>query len=229
MEKQAQEVQKEKVQEDPHQQLGKDIVEHVVRRATPIKGVHYRDGKDGRDGRHGLDGKDGKSIKGQKGDKGDKGDPGKDGKDASTSHDEVVKAVISKLKNGKDEEKLDISHLKNSAELRGMIGKMRKIDGDGFYYEGTKYYFSDLMHGGGSSSGTSQGTFRDNEIPTGAINNANTAFTLAHVPIASSEHVYVNGQRLAGGGVDYTLTGAALSLNNPVGTGGTILVDYRYS
>lgn len=64
------------------------------------------------------------------------------------------------------------------------------------------------------------------ETPAGTIDGANTSFTLAAAPSpASSLFLFANGSRLAAAGVDFTLTGAAISFNFPPQPG-TILAAY---
>ena len=61
--------------------------------------------------------------------------------------------------------------------------------------------------GGGSAN------FVDAEVPTGTKNGINLAFTLANSPSpAGSLCLFVNGQLMRGGGVDFTLTGAAVAM-----------------
>ena len=76
----------------------------MLKKVTPVKGVHYRDGKDGRDGRNGKDGKDGKT--GERGldgigIQGRAGRDGRDGKDASKADiKEVIKPFDKKIEDG---------------------------------------------------------------------------------------------------------------------------------
>lgn len=57
--------------------------------------------------------------------------------------------------------------------------------------------------------------FVDFETPTGTIDGVNLAFTLAHSPTPTSDLlVIVNGQILLGGGVDYTISGAAITFTS---------------
>lgn len=70
--------------------------------------------------------------------------------------------------------------------------------------------------------------FVDKEIPAGAIDGANTAFTLANTPVSGSEHVYLNGQLLeAGSGNDYTISGAAITLLDAPLSGEKLRCSYR--
>lgn len=73
-------------------------------------------------------------------------------------------------------------------------------------------------------SGGTIGTFVDNEIVTGS----GTSWTLAHIPLSGSQHIYANGQRLTpGGGNDYTISGAVVTTSLSW-SAGTVLADYRY-
>ncbi len=66
------------------------------------------------------------------------------------------------------------------------------------------------------------------EVPGGAINSSNTAFTLANTPVAGSEQVYLNGQlQQSGGGNDYTISGTAITYLAAPDTGSVLLVTYR--
>lgn len=76
--------------------------------------------------------------------------------------------------------------------------------------------------------GLTSANFVDKEIPSGAINGANVAFTLAFTPTAGSEHVYLNGVlQESGAGNDYTITGAVISYIIAPLTGEKIRVTYR--
>ncbi|MCX6724257.1 MAG: hypothetical protein NT155_03760 [Candidatus Staskawiczbacteria bacterium] len=68
----------------------------------------------------------------------------------------------------------------------------------------------------------------DDETPTGDIDGANQIYTLAHTPITGSLKLYVNGQRMTAGGVDYTLTGNSISMVTAPMTGSILLADYRF-
>jgi len=81
------------------------------------------------------------------------------------------------------------------------------------------------------SSGVLLPTFIDNEIPAGAIDGTNRAFTLANTPNpATSLHLQLNGLGLQGGGVDFTLTGATIVFVPAAipQSGDSITASYRY-
>ena len=65
------------------------------------------------------------------------------------------------------------------------------------------------------------------ETPTGTVNSANTAFTLAFTPQVGSLSLYLNGQRLkSGAGNDYTVAGTAVTMLFAPTTGDQLLADY---
>lgn len=79
-----------------------------------------------------------------------------------------------------------------------------------------------------TSAGLSNTNFVDKEIPSGAINGSNTAFTLANSPVAGSEHVYLNGiLQESGAGNDYTISGANITMLTAPLTGEKLRVSYR--
>lgn len=74
-----------------------------------------------------------------------------------------------------------------------------------------------------------QGTPADGEIPTGAINGINAAFTLAYTPKTGSVHLFLNGvrQRLT---TDYTVAGNTITYASGAKpqTGDNHYADYRH-
>lgn len=79
-----------------------------------------------------------------------------------------------------------------------------------------------------TSAGLTNTNFVDKEIPSGAINGSNTAFTLANTPVAGSEHVYINGALAeSGAGNDYTISGASITMLYALATGEKLRVSYR--
>lgn len=54
--------------------------------------------------------------------------------------------------------------------------------------------------------------FADAEVPSGLINGTNAAFTLLHTPAGSSLQLYRNGI-VQTAGIDYTLSGSAITFN----------------
>jgi hypothetical protein len=107
----------------------------ILKKATPIRGVDYFDGRaglDGKDGRSGKDGKDGKSGK--------DGKPGEDGKDGINPKSKEVIEEIKKLK-GEEADSfgkavgpmIEISQIKNAST---------------FIFNKNKYKIEELMRGG---------------------------------------------------------------------------------
>lgn len=79
-----------------------------------------------------------------------------------------------------------------------------------------------------TSSGLTTANFVDKELPTGAINGVNAAFTLANTPTAGTEHVYLNGiLQESGAGNDYTIAAAVITMLTAPLTGEKIRVSYR--
>lgn len=67
----------------------------------------------------------------------------------------------------------------------------------------------------------------DNEVPVGATNGTNTVFTLVAAPNPpSSAHVHFNGLRMTPT-VDYTISGANITMLQVPNPGDMLLVDYR--
>lgn len=67
----------------------------------------------------------------------------------------------------------------------------------------------------------------NNEVPSGLMNDSNKTFTLAATPLSGSLKLSWNGQLLVDGGVDYTLTGATIVMENAPSSGNTLLASYE--
>lgn len=53
------------------------------------------------------------------------------------------------------------------------------------------------------------------EVPGGLINGSNTTYTLANIPFAGKESLYLNGAlQNVGGTEDYTISGLTITMNN---------------
>jgi hypothetical protein len=73
------------------------------------------------------------------------------------------------------------------------------------------------------------GKFADAIVPGGVIDGANTAFTLPQPPSpALSLCLYLNGVWQQGGGVNYTLSGAGITLLVAPPAGQRLIAFYRY-
>jgi hypothetical protein len=67
------------------------------------------------------------------------------------------------------------------------------------------------------------------ETPTGAVDGANTSYTLANTPTAGSEEVYLNGiLQESGAGTDYTISGGTITYLTAPGTGDRLRVSYMH-
>lgn len=79
-----------------------------------------------------------------------------------------------------------------------------------------------------TGAGLTSANFVDKEIPTGAINGVNTAFSIATAPALGSEHIYLNGWlQESGAGNDYTITGANITMAFAPLTGEKLRVSSR--
>lgn len=98
---------------------------------------------------------------------------------------------------------------------------------DGIYtitYDGTQFQVSGGAGSGGSNS------FIIGETPSGTVNGSNAAFDTASNYVAGSIQVYRDGQRMVGGGADYTETDSnTITFTTAPVTGSVIKVDYQTS
>jgi hypothetical protein len=69
--------------------------------------------------------------------------------------------------------------------------------------------------------------FSDAEVPAGAINCANTIFTLANTPAGMSLQLFYNGV-LQNAPVNYSLSGTTITTNFVPQTGDSLAAFYRY-
>ena len=96
---------------------------------------------------------------------------------------------------------------------------------DGIYaitYDGTQFQVSGGAGSGGSNS------WITNETPSGTVNGSNAAFDTASNYVAGSIQVYRDGQRMVGGGADYTETDSnTITFTTAPVTGSVIKVDYQ--
>lgn len=79
------------------------------------------------------------------------------------------------------------------------------------------------------SGGLSSTNFVDDEVPAGAVNSVNTAFTLANAPSPlASLQLFYNGQLLkVGSGNSFTISGAAITMLFAPTTGSALQAWYR--
>lgn len=82
------------------------------------------------------------------------------------------------------------------------------------------------INSAGGGGGTSYIT-ETREIPVGIINGVNTTFTLANIPVGSSEQVFLNGLLQDTRSIDYSISGAVITFFIPPVSGDRILVTYQ--
>lgn len=71
--------------------------------------------------------------------------------------------------------------------------------------------------------------FANSEVPGGLVDGSNVTFTLAHSPSPTlSLMLYVNGQFMTEGGVDYTISGSTITFLYPPPQRAIIRAWYMY-
>lgn len=75
---------------------------------------------------------------------------------------------------------------------------------------------------------TTTGPVGNNFVYNEVVAGSGTSWTLANTPVSNTQAIYANGQRLIPGGVDYSITGAAITTVLSW-TAGTVLADYQYA
>jgi flagellar hook protein FlgE len=77
------------------------------------------------------------------------------------------------------------------------------------------------------TSGLTAANFVHNEVPSGTVDGANAAFTLANTPTVGSVQVFLNGLlQKPGVGKDYTVSAATITFVAAPLTGDLILAHY---
>ena len=71
------------------------------------------------------------------------------------------------------------------------------------------------------------GTYVSGETPSGAIDDNNTTFTLAHTPISGSLSLFLSGA-FQSPTDDYSLTGTTITFTYPPTTGSNLRAKYSY-
>lgn len=85
-----------------------------------------------------------------------------------------------------------------------------------------------MLGGGGFSKIAMDGHIVDEETPSGTVNGSNDTFTLAFAPNpTASLKVYQDGQRMKGGGVDYTLSGRTITFTSAPLSNTILTCEYR--
>lgn len=77
------------------------------------------------------------------------------------------------------------------------------------------------------AAGTGTSSFVYNETPSGTVNGSNTAFTTASAPVSGTLQVFRDGQLMAGGGADYSLSGSTITFTTAPATSSVLLVTYQ--
>ncbi len=216
-----------------------------------FSGKDGKDGKEGRDGRDGVDGRDGQD--GEKGDDGSPDTPDEIIQKINKSHLLISKDRIDGLvdslsqmihsavgitttiffKNGTQVGRAKNINLTGSAVSSvSVIGDTANIiltggagggqvnsvvAGTGISVDNTDPANPIVTNTGSSPN------FADNEVASGS----GTTYTLAHTPVAGSQHVYGAGVRLTSGN-DYTISSATITIINGSYATGEVLCDYRF-
>jgi hypothetical protein len=156
-----------------------------------------------------------------------------------------AKEIRDKLESLQGDERLDIEAIKGLKELLAALeakrGEGRYVAGPGFQLltkmmdvlisnpaNGDILSYDSALLKWKNIPSSSTVTFADGETPGGTIDGVNVGFTLAHTPAAGSLKLFVNGQRMSAGGVDYTLSGTDITLVTAPPSGSILLADYRY-
>ena len=182
------------------------------------QGLAGKDGKTivgptGKSGKPGKDGKDGKNATFLRGKPGEQGSPGVDGK--SVDKEEVQGIIKEEVKSQVGSPLLEDRVLKMTVKQQERIIEPLRRMGMGLQQQI-------------DANQNTIGNFVDDETPTGTVNGSNKVFTVASTPKSGSLKVFANGQRVKGGGEDYTLSGVTITFVTAPPTNSIILVDYRY-
>jgi len=150
------------------------------------------------------------------------------------NHEEIVSKVIEDLKKNLKVEHIPGLKSEIDSYRNQLAGKAYGRDtwargGGDTVLAGSGVTISTNSDGNKVIAASSSTSFADNETPTGLINSSNVTYTLANTPSpAASLLLYLNGQLLTAGGVDYTLATATITMVNAPGTGGALKAWYRY-
>lgn len=169
-------------------------------------------------------------LKGERGPKGEKGDRGPQGiPGSSVDTQEVIEIVLQKIpkpKNGKDGRDADEARIEkrvlkkieiptNDEIVQAIIDKRLPISAIKGLAEELSNVRSKAMLGGGSSGGGGGANIIN--ITSGTIDDSNTVFEFEK----EVKLVVVNGATYRDG-AGVTISGSSATLDNPVGTGGSI-------
>lgn len=94
-------------------------------------------------------------------------------------------------------------------------------------YSNGYWEFLGSLKGQNGADGSNIG-YVDKETPSGLVDGSNNTYTLLNVPVAGSEHVYVNGLLMNEGiGNDYTISGNTITMLSTLNVGEKLRVSYR--
>lgn len=187
--------------------------EHVSKFLKVLRGPQGERGMMGLQGEQGFEGTvGGRGPQGEIGERGERGPTGPEGKQGKQG----VPGLSGKDgKSGKDGTELSAEEIKN--KLQFLKGEARL---DASAIKNLPKERGGMMHGGGAA-------LTYNEVPSGAVDGANTTFTLANLPKSGSVMLFVNGllQR-SGTGNDFTISGRTITMVTAPPTNSNVLATY---
>lgn len=142
---------------------------------------------------------------------------GKDGKDGEVIETtKLVKEVITKIKELPEKERIDISHLKNSQQILGVMGKLNKLDMSDLRWHGAglgKVTTDATLTGSGTPDDPLKavgGSGMTIETPTGDVDGVNMTYTVLRVP----KYIIVDGINYFEG-QGYSIVGLIITTDLP--------------
>ena len=181
-----------------------EIIQHVLKQATPIKGKHYFDGAKGEKGERGENGKNGMD-----------GIDGQDGRNISPKEAKMILADMMK--------EMDFDSFATHKSVKDQFKEFGLSSSKSI--EKRLNALQDAVmrnYGGHGGKAGASANFVYNEVVAGS----GTSFTLANTPVAGSQALYALGQRLTLT-VDYTISGANIILVNSL-LAASLLADYQF-
>lgn len=165
----------------------------------------------------------------------------------SPDEEKIVSKVLSKIRVPKDGENGEDAKIPDLRELAiNTINLIESLEGDDRInykaIKGIRNYVMEVMRQGGPGVIMTDNTLTGSGVPgdplsvknpggsTNFVDNeviggSGTSWTLAHVPVLGSEHIFAIGQRLIPS-VDYTILGAIITTSLSWNAA-TLLADYR--
>ncbi len=217
-------------EQGPQGEPGLDGADSIVPGPVGPQGPKGDKGDPGLDGLNGFDGRDGID--------GIDGLPGKDGSP------DLPKDIVQKLESLQGSERLSASAVKDlQSYVTTTVGTVRTgdliIQDEGAQVEQYVKFLNFVgagvqvaKSGDGRVTVTISGSASNesnNETPSGAINGSNVTFTLAQTPNpAANLKLFLNGQLLTSGGIDYTLATATITMVSAPQSGNILRAYYQY-